>query len=123
MIDYFTFKGKALAPGLAKHAPISGVGVPNIYNILIAARIKNLVKLARGTLKGIPLIILENLGINPIIILKLSKFELQFLGSVFRKCNLDYWALCIIDYIRYRKLDMEDRVVDERIYEPISNSS
>ena len=123
-MDNFVTQSKPISAGLSKHVPISkGGGVPSIAIMLRANRIKFLTKLANGTLRGVPRIILDNLGLDSTCLLRLSEIELKFLSLVFKKCNLNFWSMAIKDYICHSKMDMIHRKIEPILYEPISSSA
>ena len=92
-INLFITQSKPFTGGRAKFASHQdgGQGIPHKGNMLIVYRVKSLLKLSRGTLKGIPNTIILNFRIKPHDILKLSKIELKFLTLTFKRCNLIFW--------------------------------
>ena len=110
--------------GAPNSPPLSsgGMGIPHLGLALASMRIKNLLKLARGQLSGIPVSIVRNLGLNLSDILRLNNIELSFLALSFKRLNLHYWHQAVKDYISFRQHDIIERNIDLRLYESFTNT-
>ena len=118
LINNFISDGTSFTGGRAKFAPLSvgGMGIPNLNLVLASFRIKSFLKLARGQLSGIPVIIILNMGLNLCDILRLNETELSFLALSFKRLNLHYWHQATKDYISFRHHDRIDRNSDNDCY-------